>query len=83
MAAAEQILKRSTWKQPRSNGDLSDREWEVMIGIAKGEAPSLIANRLGLSAKTIATYRARIIQKTGLKSNAEIAVAAYKAALID
>lgn len=61
---------------------LSEREHEIMLAIAKGESPALTANRLGLSIKTISTYRARVIEKTGLRSNAEIAVAAHKLGFI-
>lgn len=85
MAAAEQKLYHSDWPgfgQHKTNGGLSEREWEIMLAIAKGESPALTANRLGLSVKTVSTYRARIVQKTGLRSNAEIAVAAYKQGLI-
>lgn len=64
---------------PTPKGEyLSQREFEVMCGIAKGTAPAAIANELGLSVKTVSTYRARIIEKSGLKSNAEIAVWAFR-----
>jgi DNA-binding NarL/FixJ family response regulator len=57
---------------------LSEREFQVMAEIAKGTAPAAIANDLGLSVKTVSTYRARILEKTGFASNAEIAVWAYR-----
>lgn len=57
---------------------LSTREFEVMKAIANGESPTETAKRLGLSVKTVSTYRARVIEKTGLRGNAQIAVAAYK-----
>jgi DNA-binding NarL/FixJ family response regulator len=49
---------------------LSDREYEVLLLIASGLTISEIAVKLSLSVKTISTYRARILEKTGLKSNA-------------
>lgn len=76
------VFIRSNWNRRGKSGGLSEREWEIMLAIAKGERPEDMAARLCLSVKTISTYRARIIEKTGLRSNAEIAVAAYKQGLI-
>ena len=51
---------------------LSDREYEVMRMIASGKTVGAIARELSLSEKTISTFRARILQKMRMKSNAEI-----------
>ena len=51
---------------------LSDREYEVMSRIALGKTVTEIAEELSLSAKTISTYRARILEKLGVKNSAEI-----------
>lgn len=51
---------------------LSDREFEVMCLIASGKTLSEIASTLGLSDKTISTYRARLLDKMGMKTNAEL-----------
>jgi DNA-binding NarL/FixJ family response regulator len=51
---------------------LSDREFEVMRGIAGGETASEIAARLHLSVKTISTYRARLLEKMAMATNAEL-----------
>ena len=51
---------------------LSDREFEVMRGIASGEATGEIAERMHLSVKTISTYRARLLDKMGMATNAEL-----------
>ncbi len=51
---------------------LSDREYQIMCMMASGRTQTQIAEELSLSVKTISTYRARILTKTGLKSNAEI-----------
>jgi two-component system invasion response regulator UvrY len=51
---------------------LSDREFEVMCLIASGKAVREIAALLELSDKTISTYRARILEKMGMKTNAEL-----------
>src|SRR5678815_251454 len=51
---------------------LSDREFEVMRGIASGESVSEIADRIHLSVKTVSTYRARLLEKMGMTTNAEL-----------
>lgn len=51
---------------------LSVREYEVFLLIASGLSLSDIGVKLGLSVKTVSTYRTRILEKTGLHSNAEI-----------
>ena len=52
---------------------LSDREYEVMLMLAGGKSNKQIAVLLQLSEKTISTHRARIWQKMGVGSNAELA----------
>lgn len=52
---------------------LSERELEIFRLIALGRAVKEIAGDLGLSDKTVATYLARIREKTGLTSHVEIA----------
>ena len=51
---------------------LSDREFEVLRLIASGKTVGEIAALLELSDKTVSTYRARILEKMRMKSNAEI-----------
>jgi DNA-binding NarL/FixJ family response regulator len=51
---------------------LSDREFQVLRMLATGKTVQQIADELLLSAKTISTYRARILEKLKLKSNAEM-----------
>ena len=62
---------------------LSDREYEVMCLIASGKAPKEIAQRLSLSVKTVATYRARILEKMRMHTNAELTHYAIKKALVE
>jgi DNA-binding NarL/FixJ family response regulator len=51
---------------------LSDREYEVMCYIASGRGLTEISKLMNLSVKTVSTYRTRIIEKTGLGSNADM-----------
>ncbi len=51
---------------------LSDRELEVMLMIASGVSLTEIGVRLHVSAKTVSTYRARLMDKMQIRSNAEL-----------
>jgi DNA-binding CsgD family transcriptional regulator len=51
---------------------LSAQEYRVMLLIAAGKASSVIAEIMNLSVKTVGTYRARILEKTGWKNNVEL-----------
>lgn len=62
---------------------LSDREYQVFRMIASGKTVSEIAADLCLSVKTISTHRSRILEKTGLKNNAEITHYAMEKHLVD
>jgi two-component system invasion response regulator UvrY len=51
---------------------LSAREFQVLCLIAAGKPPREIATELSVSVKTVATHRARLLVKMGLKNNAEV-----------
>ena len=51
---------------------LSEREYQVMIMIAKGKSLKQIAIELSLSVKTISTHRAHILRKMKLENNAQV-----------
>ena len=51
---------------------LSDREYEVMVGLAHGKRIRQIADEIFLSEKTVSTYRTRILKKLNLDNNAAI-----------
>jgi two-component system invasion response regulator UvrY len=63
-------LNVETQKPPHER--LSDREFQVLRKIAIGRTVSEIAAELSLSVKTVSTYRARTLQKMGLRNNAEL-----------
>ena len=73
-------MQRGTDKPPHES--LSDREFEVMCLIASGKTVSQIAELLSLSDKTISTYRARILEKMSMKTNAELTHYAIKNKLV-
>lgn len=51
---------------------LSDREYQVLRQLGSGSTVSDIARDLGLSVKTISTYRMRVLEKLGMRTNAEL-----------
>ncbi|HET8799117.1 MAG TPA: response regulator transcription factor [Thermoanaerobaculia bacterium] len=61
---------------------LSTRELEVFRRLAAGESVTEIASTMSLSVKTVSTYRARVLQKTGFRSNAEIVTYAVRNGLV-
>ncbi len=63
--------------------ELSDREFQVFLKLAKGETASRIAEELSLSVKTVSTYRTRLMEKMGLSSNSDLTYYALKNKLID
>lgn len=51
---------------------LSDREYQVLRALATGRSAKEIAHDLRLSAKTVSTYRARVLEKLQLRTNADL-----------
>lgn len=62
---------------------LSNREFQVLRMIASGKAVKEIADELSLSVKTVSTYRSRILEKTGMKTTAELIRYALQTQLVD
>ena len=69
----EKLASVVAGKSHHSHEKLSDRELEVLKLLAAGESLIKIAETLHISPNTVTTYRARILEKTGMKSNAELA----------
>lgn len=51
---------------------LSDREREVLRQVARGYTNQQIADEIGLSVKTVESYRARLMKKLGMKERADL-----------
>jgi DNA-binding NarL/FixJ family response regulator len=69
-AKLESDSRRAPGRAPHEA--LSPREFDVMGMLAAGLGVKQIAEDLGLSPKTVSTFRARILKKMGFRSNAEI-----------
>jgi DNA-binding NarL/FixJ family response regulator len=66
------LRSRSTPPRMVRTTELSEREAEVIRLVAQGHATKEIAGRLELSPRTLETYRARAMEKLGLKTRADI-----------
>jgi len=83
-ALAEKLIfqdARMEGKQPHEQ--LSEREFQVMILLAKGKSVMEIADEIFISDKTVSTYRKRIMEKMDLKKNADLTMYALKNKLIE
>jgi two-component system, NarL family, invasion response regulator UvrY len=61
---------------------LSDREYQVLCLIASGKELKDIAEELSISSKTVSTYRARLLVKMNMKTNAELTHYAFQNGLV-
>lgn len=66
-ALAERLVSLKSIEKPLHES-LSDREFQIMIMSAEGYSIAKIAEELNISAKTVSTYRARILQKMNFKN---------------
>lgn len=72
-ALAEKLLSGTLGPARRARHDkLSAREREVLLMLSRGTPLTEIGSRLHLSVKTVSTYRARILEKLDLKTNADL-----------
>jgi DNA-binding NarL/FixJ family response regulator len=82
--AAEKMADYIRQKDPKApHQALSDREFQVMLLLARGRKPSEIAGELFLSVNTIHTYKKRVLEKMRAKSTADLVRYAIKAGLLD
>jgi DNA-binding NarL/FixJ family response regulator len=74
-------LDEGNEKPPHSN--LTEREFQIFRKIAAGRTNSDIASELFLSAKTVTTYRTRILEKMNFQSNAEVTAYALRNGILE
>lgn len=81
---AEQLVSEISSDSPRPSPErLSEREFQVLRMIAQGKTISQIAEDMGLSVKTVSTYRTRLLLKMKMKTNAELVRYAVQHGLVD
>lgn len=79
---ASEALRRKEDQEQGPLGNLSPRELQIMIAIGSGLQPNVASKRLGISPKSFGTYRARVLEKLHIESNAELAILAYELKLV-
>lgn len=77
--AAQLIPKESE----KLHETLTEREFQIFLRIARGEANYQIADSLSLSRKTVTTHRTKVLRKLQLSTNSEVTYYAIKAKLLD
>lgn len=70
--AEKLIFELTKDSQKPLHESLSDREFQVLCLIATGKTLTEISQELCLSVKTVSTHRARILEKMGMRNNAEL-----------
>jgi two-component system invasion response regulator UvrY len=79
-----EVLGRWAAKVPGTpHEQLSDREYQVLRMLGSGHTVSDVARDLNLSVKTVSTYRARVLEKLGMRTNAELMRYAIENHLLD
>lgn len=82
-AVAELLADGLTGDQDKPmHEQLSEREFQVFLRLAKGETVGAIADHMSLSVKTVSTYRTRVMEKMKLASNSDLTYYALKNGLI-
>jgi DNA-binding NarL/FixJ family response regulator len=80
---AEHLAALVAADKPKSPHEtLSGREFEVFRLIASAKSVTEVSDALGLSVKTVSTYRARILEKMAMTSNAELMQYALRHGLV-
>ncbi len=83
-AIAEALATRlSVDESEKPHERLSDREFQTLIRLAAGQRLSDIAAELSLSPKTVSVYRARVLEKLAMQSNADLTAYCLRNGLID
>lgn len=84
-AEVGEILAQSVGQEEAGapHTELSEREFQIFLHLAKGDSVSGIAQKLSLSVKTISTYRTRVMEKMGLATNSDLTYYAMKNGLLE
>lgn len=82
---AQQIVFSSLTDGSKSSPfeELTNREVEVTMLLVSGKKPEEIAKAMGLNAKTVATYKYRVLDKLGLRNDIELTHMAIRHGLLD
>lgn len=78
---AESLVQQNGNNKP-PHDRLSNREFEILIKIVQGMSMRDIAKMLSISEKTVSTYKARLMDKLGCRTTADLVRYALKAGLV-
>lgn len=81
-AVAELLAEQLNSGAEAPHDNLSERELQVFLRLAKGETVGAIAESMFLSVKTVSTYRSRVMEKLSLQSNSDLTYYALKNGLV-
>ncbi len=65
------------------HSQLNAREFEIFLGLAKGQTLTELSRSMALSVKSVSTYRMRVLEKLGLLTNSQLTYYAVKNRLLD
>jgi two-component system, NarL family, response regulator YdfI len=82
LARAAQAVAPARAAPARSPLDLTEREREVLAGVARGERSKEIARRLGISERTVGSYLNNVFSKLGVDSRASAVAVAMERGLL-
>lgn len=82
-AISELLAQQFDARNHPPHANLTDRELQVLLKLARGVRTEKIADHLALSVKTISTYRARLLAKLDLDSNNDLTYYALKHQLLE
>ena len=77
------LLNNSDETTSQENIELSNREVDVLVSVAKGMTNKEISDLLSISVHTVITHRKNIVKKTGIKSVAGLTVYALLTNLVE
>jgi two-component system invasion response regulator UvrY len=80
---AERLASEFASPEKTPHEKLSDREFQILCLIASGKSLKEIGEALCISGKTVSSYRARILEKLNMKTNADLVGYALKNRLIE
>ncbi|HET9571403.1 MAG TPA: response regulator transcription factor [Bacteroidales bacterium] len=84
VALAEKLIFQDAGMEGKlPHETLSEREFQIMIQLAKGRSVTDIAHTLFISDKTVSTYKMRVLEKMNMKTNADLTMYAIKNNLIE
>ena len=78
----EDFARRAPARPTPSLADLTERETEVLVQVARGLSNAEIASALFVTENTVKTHVARVLMKLGLRDRVQAVVLAYESGLV-